>query len=48
MKVKEGYYRSVLRHFLKYPNEMLRSMNEDECQEEYERIVSDSICVEGL
>ena len=39
MKVKESYYRSVLRHFLKYPNEHLKNMNDDDC-EEYEKIVS--------
>ncbi|MED4297375.1 hypothetical protein P4678_22330 [Priestia megaterium] len=46
MRIKESYYRSVLRHFLKYPSGQLKNMNEDECQEEYEKIVSNSICIE--
>ncbi|MGG4018855.1 hypothetical protein ABEV70_26835 [Priestia megaterium] len=40
MKMKESYYRLVLRHFLKYPNEMLNTMNNDDCEEEYEKVVS--------
>ncbi|MEH6884176.1 hypothetical protein V7Z92_09490 [Priestia megaterium] len=40
MKVKESYYRLVLRHFLKYTNEMLNAMNDDDCEEEYEKVVS--------
>ncbi|MED4758635.1 hypothetical protein [Priestia megaterium] len=40
MKVEESYYRSVLRHFLKYSNEHLRNMNADDCEEEYKKIVS--------
>lgn len=39
MKMKESYDRLVLRHFLKYPTEMLNAMNDD-CEEEYEKIVS--------
>ena len=42
MKVKESYYRSVLRHFLNYPNEHLKNMNDDDCEEEYERIVGNA------
>ncbi|MDD1516077.1 hypothetical protein [Priestia megaterium] len=42
MKMKESYYRLVLRHFLKYPNEMLNTMNDDACKEEYEKIVSNA------
>ncbi|MDF2052638.1 hypothetical protein [Priestia megaterium] len=38
MKMKESYYRLVLRHFLKYPNEMLNTMNDD-CEEEYEKLL---------
>ncbi len=37
MKMKESYYRLVLRYFLKYPNEMLNTMNSDDCEEEYEK-----------
>ncbi|WP_179884121.1 hypothetical protein [Priestia megaterium] len=48
MKVKESYYRSVLRHFLKYPNEHLKNMNDDDCQEEYKRIVSNTAWSENL
>lgn len=40
MKMKESYYRLVLRHFLKDPNEMLNTMNGD-CEEEYEKVVRD-------
>ena len=39
MKMKESYYRLVLRHFLKYPNEMLNTMNDDDCKEEYEKLL---------
>ncbi|WP_179891685.1 hypothetical protein [Priestia megaterium] len=38
--MRESYYRLVLRHFLKYPNEMLNAMNDDDCEKEYEKIVS--------
>ncbi|WP_179892803.1 hypothetical protein [Priestia megaterium] len=41
MKIKESYYRLVLRYFLKCPNEMLNAMNDD-CEEEYEKIVSNA------
>ncbi|GAB1804421.1 hypothetical protein [Priestia megaterium] len=34
MKVKESYDRLVLRHFLKYPNNMLSTMNGDVCEGE--------------
>lgn len=40
MKMKESYYRLVLRHFLKDPNEMLNIMNDDDYEEEYEKVVS--------
>jgi len=40
--MKESYYRLVLHHFLKCPNEMLNAMNDDNCQEEYEKIVSNA------
>jgi len=40
MKMKKSYYHLVLRHFLKYPNKMLNTMNGDVCEEEYEKIVS--------
>ncbi|MDP1471888.1 hypothetical protein Q8G32_29035 [Priestia megaterium] len=39
MKMKESYYRLVLRHFLKHPNEMLNTMNDDR-EEEYGKVVS--------
>lgn len=39
MKMKESYYRLVLRHFLKYPSEMLNTIS-DECEEEYKKVVS--------
>jgi len=39
MKMKESYYRLVLRHFLKYLNEMLNTIS-DNCEEEYEKVVS--------
>ena len=48
MKVKERYSRSVLRHFLKYPNEHLKNLNDDDCEEEYERIVSNAAWSENL
>ncbi|MBZ6485085.1 hypothetical protein [Priestia aryabhattai] len=48
MKVKESYYRLVLRHFLKYPNEMLNTMNDDDCEEEYEKIVSNAAWSENF
>lgn len=38
--MRESYYRLVLRHFLKYPNEMLNAMNDNDCEKEYEKIVS--------
>ena len=38
MKMKESYYLLALRHFLKYPNDTLSTMN-DNCEEEYEKIV---------
>lgn len=40
MMIKESYYPLVLRHFLKYPNEMLNTMNDD-CEED-EKIVSNA------
>ncbi|MFB8426310.1 hypothetical protein ACFC4S_30280 [Priestia megaterium] len=40
MKMKESYYRLVLRHFLKYPNEMLNTMNDDDCEGKYKKISS--------
>ena len=40
MRMKESYYRLVLRHFLKYPNDMLNTMNDDDCEEEHEKVVS--------
>jgi len=48
MKVKESYYRSVLRHFLRYSNEHLKNMNDDNCEEEYERIVSNAVWGESF
>jgi len=48
MKVKESYYRLVLRHFLKYPNEMLNTMNDDDCEEEYEKVVSNAAWSENF
>lgn len=42
MKMKESYCRLVLHHFLKYPNEMMNTMNDDNCEEEYEKIVSNA------
>lgn len=48
MKVKESYYGLVLRHFLKYPNEMLNAMNDDDCEEEYEKIVSNAAWSENF
>ena len=48
MKVKESYYRLVLRHFLKYPNEMLNIMNDDDCEEEYEKVVSNAAWSENF
>jgi len=47
MKVKESYYRLVLRHFLKYPNEMLNAMNDD-FEEKYEKIVSNAAWSENF
>ncbi|WP_176586042.1 hypothetical protein [Priestia megaterium] len=41
MKMKESCYRLVLPHFLKYPNEMLNTMNDD-CEKEYEKVVSNA------
>jgi hypothetical protein len=40
--MEESYYRSVLRHFKKYPNEHLKNMNDDDCEEEHEGIVSNA------
>jgi len=40
--MKESYYHLVLPHFLKYPNEMLKAMNDDYCEEKYENIVSNA------
>jgi len=40
MKMKESYYRLILPYFLKYPYEMLNTMNDD-CIEEYEKVVRD-------
>lgn len=40
--MKESYYRLVLRHFMTYPNKMLNTMNGDDCEEEYEKIVSNA------
>lgn len=34
MQMKESYYRLVLRHLLKYPNKMLKTMNDDDYEEE--------------
>ncbi|WP_186808556.1 hypothetical protein [Priestia megaterium] len=48
MQVKESYYRSVLRHFLKNPNEHLKNMNDYDCEEEYERISSNTAWSENL
>jgi hypothetical protein len=48
MKVKESYYWSGLRHFLKYPNEHLKNMNNDDREEEYERIVSNAAWSENF
>ncbi|QSX23889.1 hypothetical protein [Priestia megaterium] len=48
MKMKESYYRLVLCHFLKYPNEMLNTMNDDDCEEEYEKIVSNAAWSENF
>jgi len=48
MKMKESYYCLVLRHFLKYPNEMLNTMNDDDCEEEYEKIVSNAAWSENF
>ncbi|MED4268347.1 hypothetical protein [Priestia megaterium] len=39
MKMKENYYRLVLRHVLKYPNKMLNTISDD-CEEEYKKVVS--------
>lgn len=39
MKMKERYYRLVLRHFVKHPNEMLNTIR-DGYEEEYEKVVS--------
>ncbi|MFS0621103.1 hypothetical protein [Priestia megaterium] len=39
MKMKESYYSLVLRHFLKYPNEMFNTISDD-YEEEYEKVVS--------
>ena len=39
---EKSYYRAVLRHFLKYPNEHWKIMNDDDCEEEHERIVSNA------
>lgn len=47
MKMKESYYRLVLRHFLKYPNAMLNTMNDD-CEEEYEKIISNATWSESF
>ncbi|WP_176543643.1 hypothetical protein [Priestia megaterium] len=41
MKMKEHYYRLALPHLLPYPNDMLSNMNDD-CGEEYEKIVDDA------
>jgi len=48
MKVKESYYHLFLRHFLKYPNEMLNTMNDDDCEEEYEKVVSNAAWSENF
>jgi len=42
MKMKESYYRLVLRHFLKLSNDMLNTMNGDDCEEKYEKIISNA------
>ncbi|MEH7209900.1 hypothetical protein V7094_27435 [Priestia megaterium] len=46
--MRESYYRLALLHFLKYPNEMLNAMNDDDCEEEYEKIVSNAAWSENL
>ncbi len=43
--MKKSYYRLDLRHFLKYPNDMLSNMNDD-YEEEYEKIVDNAACIE--
>lgn len=48
MKMKKSYYRLVLRHFLKYPNEMLNTMNDEDCEEEYKKIVSNAAWSENF
>ena len=48
MNMKESYYGLILSRFLKYPNEMLNAMNDDDCEEEYERIVSNTAWSENL
>ncbi|MFE7083735.1 hypothetical protein [Priestia megaterium] len=45
--MKERYYRLVLHHLLKHPNEMLNITNDD-CEEEYEKVVSNAAWSENF
>lgn len=42
MNMKESYYRLALSHFLKYSNDMLININDDDHGEEYEKIVDNA------
>lgn len=39
MNTKESYYRLVSRHFLKYPNDMLNTMNDDDCKKNTKKLL---------
>lgn len=41
--MKEIYYRLVFHHFLKDTNEILNTMNCNDREEEYEKIVSNTV-----